>query len=141
MARRQQSVFEDLMAIAAMLPWQVALALAVASYFGFHHLASLPSTLIGARNPLQSLGDGLVRQFLITFSMILQYLRPLAFVLGAFMSAQKRRRQAELHAQVASAPNRHFQSPRSQEDRATKVRYQGTTDIGQRPFEVAHATN
>ena len=90
-----------------MLPWQVALALVVASYFGFHHLASLPSTLIGARTPLQSLGDGMVRQFMITFSMILQYLVPLAFVLGAFMSARKRRRQSELHAQVASAPHRH----------------------------------
>ncbi len=106
MARRQQSVLEDLMDIAAMLPWQVALALAVASYFGFHHLAFLPSTLIGARNPMQSLGGGLVRQFMIMFSMILQYLVPLAFVLGAFMSAQKRHRQSELHAQVASAPHR-----------------------------------
>lgn len=106
MARKKQSSFNDLIGIATSLPWKISLLLAVASYFGFHYVASLPSTLVGANKLAQSLGNSVVRQAMIAFGMILQYLVPLAFVIGAAMSAKKRSRHAALLAQVAGTPHR-----------------------------------
>lgn len=109
MGRKRQSTFEDLIDVAAMLPWKISIVLAVLSYFGFHYLASLPPITIAAVDPKnlgQSMGSGISRQLAITFGMFLQYLVPLAFLVGAAISAVKRRRQSELHGQVASNPSR-----------------------------------
>ena len=109
MRRKRQSAFEDAIDIAAMLPWKISIVLAVLSYFGFHYLASLPPITIAAVDPKnlgQSMGSGISRQLAITFGMFLQYLVPLAFLIGAAISVVKQRRQSELHEQVASNPNR-----------------------------------
>ncbi|SMF03281.1 restriction endonuclease [Pseudogulbenkiania subflava] len=46
------------------------------------------------------------RQLLVSFSFVFQYLVPLCFVLGAFISYRTRRRQAELHRNVSANPSR-----------------------------------
>ena len=108
MARKKQSALEDLIDIASMLPWKVALLLAVVSYFGFHYVATLPALpiQIGPDKLGQSVGNSIIRQAMVSFAMFLQYLVPFAFVIGAVVSLFRRRRQAELHGQVAGRPNR-----------------------------------
>jgi restriction system protein len=108
MARKKQSAFDDLISIATMLPWQVSLILGLVSYFGFHYVSSLPSLpiQIATSNLGQSVGNNIIRQAMVSFAMFLQYLMPLAFLIGAVVSMFRRRRQAELHRQVADMPNR-----------------------------------
>lgn len=106
MAKKKQSLFDDLIAIATMLPWKVALMLAVASYVGFHSMASLPPALFNPNNLGPSLSNSMLRQAMIVFGMFLQYLVPLAFVIGALLCVLKRRKQAALHGQVADKPDR-----------------------------------
>lgn len=104
MGRRRQSVFEDLIDLAAMLPWWAGTGLAVASYFGFHAVATMgigPAP-VGAKG----IGDYAVRQLWITFASFLQWLIPFAFLIGVVISAYKRARRERLHAQVAAAPSR-----------------------------------
>ncbi|EEG06770.1 restriction endonuclease [Pseudogulbenkiania ferrooxidans] len=109
MARRKDSLLEVLMEIASKLPWQAGLALALVAYFIFHHYASLPPivpTTLGSNGPGHTLGDSLSRQLVVSFSMVFQYLVPLCFALGAFISYRNRRRQAELHRNVSANPSR-----------------------------------
>lgn len=103
MAKKKQSPFDDLIYIATKLPWKVSLMLALVSYFGLHIVASLP---LNPSNLGQTLGTSVVRQMMIMLGMILQYLVPCAFVIGALVSVVKRRQQAALHGQVAGKPNR-----------------------------------
>lgn len=106
MAKKKQSPFDDLIAIANMLPWKLALMLAVVSYFGFHAMASLPPVPFNPNNLGPSLSNSMLRQAMIVFGMFLQYLVPLAFVIGALLSVLKRHKQAALHGQVADKPDR-----------------------------------
>lgn len=75
MARK--SNFEELVGVAALLPWYVALLLAVISYFGFHHLS-----LLAPPHNHQEMG----KLLLIGFSAAFQYLAPLIFICGAIHS-------------------------------------------------------
>jgi restriction system protein len=109
MARRKNSAFDDLVGIAAVLPWQISLALAVVSYFVIHHFAALPpiplEILPGGRLG-HSIADGMTRQLTVTFCGFLQYLVPFALVIGALMSLSRRRRQAAVHQMVAGRQSR-----------------------------------
>ena len=104
MSKKKQSLFEDIAQISAKLPWQVSLILACAAYFGFHHVATMPPTPVqtGTANIGAALTDVLLR----TAGSVLQYVMPLAFVLGALISVLKRRKQSELHNTIAATPNR-----------------------------------
>lgn len=109
MARRKQSPIEDLIDIAARLPWKVGVVLAVVAYLGFHYMASLPLIPVAAANMQnfgESIGSSLGRQLMITFAAFLQYIVPLAFVVGSGMSFYRQRRQGELHREVARDPRR-----------------------------------
>lgn len=109
MARSRSSVFEDIIEIASKLPWKAGVVLALLSYLGFHYLATLPPpsfTIADAKNYGQTLGNSAIRQLTITMSGFLQYIVAIAFLIGAGISFFKRRRQSELHAQVANAPGR-----------------------------------
>jgi restriction system protein len=108
MARKKQSAFDDLISIATMFPWQVSLMLALVSYFGFHYVSSLPPLpiQIASSNLGQPVSNSIIRQAMVSFAMFMQYLVPLAFLIGAVVSVFRRRRQAELHRQVANMPNR-----------------------------------
>ena len=104
MAKKKQSLFEDIAHIATKLPWQVSLILATASYVGFHYVALMPSSPVqtGTANISPTLAGVLLR----TGGSILQYVVPLAFALGAMVSVVKGRKHSKLHNTVAGAPDR-----------------------------------
>lgn len=107
MARKKQSPLEDLIDIAAHLPWKAGLVLVLIAYLGFHYAASLPMMPIvttDMKSYSQSIGHSVGRQLLITVSSIFQYLVPLAFLIGSAVSFIRSRRQLELHRTVASNP-------------------------------------
>jgi len=101
MAKRK-SILEDLADISAKLPWWVGVLLALVTYAVLHSVAS---TEIVAPKGLQGLGDSTVKQFIKIFAMFLQYLVPIAFLLGAGASAYGRWKRGDLHFRVVSASN------------------------------------
>lgn len=108
MARKKSSVLEDLMEISAHLPWQVGVGLAVVAYLIFHYFASkTPLTM----NPVElkamgkTVGDGVVSGVWTTISGVLQYVVPLAFLVGAGVSAiRKKKENADAETDVPSCP-------------------------------------
>lgn len=69
MARKRQSPLEDLIDIAAYLPWKADLVLALIA--GFHYAASLPMVSAATTDMKaygQSIGHSVGRQLLITVS-------------------------------------------------------------------------
>ena len=103
MSRRNASLFDAMLDIASLLPWQASLIIAVGAYFGFHHLASAPPQALAAAGA-HDLANNVGKQLLMGLSAILQYVIPFIFVLGAGISFFRRRRQRSLHAQVANHP-------------------------------------
>lgn len=107
MARKKSSVLDDLVDIAAQLPWKAGLGLAILAYFILHYFATrAPLTM----NPAElkalgkTMGDSVAHGLGTMLASVFQYIVPLAFLVGAFISFSRRRRQAELHAQVATDP-------------------------------------
>lgn len=107
MARKKSSVLEDLMEISAHLPWQVGVGLAVVAYLIFHYFASkTPLTM----NPAElkamgkTVGDGVVSGIWTTISGVLQYIVPLAFLIGAGVSALRKKKETALETDVPSCP-------------------------------------
>ncbi len=92
------------MDISAQLPWKAGVALAVIAYFVLHYFATrAPVTT----NPVElkaigkTVGESVVHGVWTMLAGVLQYIVPLALSLGAFVSFSRRRRQSELHGQVA----------------------------------------
>jgi restriction system protein len=77
MARRRQSLLEDLFDLSAMLPPWLGLALAVASYAGLHYLSiqDVPSPSSGIENA----GNHLVSNLIKMLSGVFQYVLPFVF--------------------------------------------------------------
>lgn len=86
MARRKKDgLFEDLVAVAALMPWWLGLVFALISYLVIHQFA-VPVTNLAPANVGQ-LG-GIARDaFISSISGLLQYVIPAAFVFGAALSA------------------------------------------------------
>lgn len=103
MARKKTSTFEDLMEIAALLPWWGGVLLAVVAYGILHYFAVQPNV---APTELKSMGAFAGRELGRTLALFLQYIVPLAFLLGAIISAVKAARARRLHRQVSQAPSR-----------------------------------
>jgi restriction system protein len=99
MARRRSSAFEDLIEIAAALPWWLSLSLAAVSYVVIHYYAGIPLPTI--TDPKQ-MGQVVTGQMIKTFATFGQYLVPLAFGIGALVSVIKRRKRANLFQSVAT---------------------------------------
>lgn len=98
MARRNRdSLADDLIGLTARLPWWVGVLLAFISYFGLHWLVEKPSPTL---QPGQ-LGAFAVSGLWRALAMIGQYLLPFLFLLGAAISAFRRRRAARLHHAAA----------------------------------------
>lgn len=109
MARKKSSPFEDIVVIASRLPWQAGVGLALVSFLVFHFIATLSPPTFSATDMKslgQTVGSGMVRQVLISVSTFLQYIVPIAFLLGAGFSAFKRHRQSALHLDVVNNPTR-----------------------------------
>lgn len=108
MARKKSSVIEDLMEISAHLPWQVGVGLAVVAYLVFHYFASKPPLTM---NPAElkamgkTIGDGVVSGVWATISGVLQYVVPLAFLIGAGVSAMRKNKdEVSADTDVPSCP-------------------------------------
>lgn len=97
--RKKEGLLEVIAGATALLPWWAGVLLAVASYLVLHALAKPVAV-----TPLQpgQLGSFAVSAIWQTLAMIGQYVLPLCFLLGAGMSAYKRRRSAQLHADASN---------------------------------------
>jgi restriction system protein len=101
--KKKQSPFEDLIDVAAMLPWWVSLLLALIAYFVLHHYANAVAAPVTSAAQLSNVVTGQLGK---TLAMIGQYLVPLAFIIGAGMSAYGKYKRAGLfvEAQQGSSP-------------------------------------
>lgn len=94
--KRKSSGLEDLLAVAAMLPWWLAVVLAVMAYAVLHYYAGGQAVATPAQ-PGQLALDHLLK----TLATIGQYLVPAVFLLGALVSVLGRRHRQRLVAQVS----------------------------------------
>ena len=94
MARRQ-GAFTDLLDLSSKLPWQADVALAVASALGFHIAATAFSVLPKVTTTVD-LGSNIVQQGIHTLAYFLQFIVPVAFIIGATVSVLKRSHSAAL---------------------------------------------
>lgn len=99
--KRKQSAFEDLIDLAAMLPWWVGVLLAVIAYFVLHHYAT--AEIVHPTSAAQ-LGANVSSQLGKALATFGQYLLPLAFIIGAGVSAYGQQKRAKLfdHVQEGS---------------------------------------
>lgn len=115
MARRKQNVIEDILDIASSSPWWVGVIIAIVSYILFHAIAS--STVVSLPTDIKDFGELAGKQLLITFSTILQYVVPIAALIGTLISLirslTKKKRNAsdqENRAVKAHSKQHHSQS-------------------------------
>ncbi len=102
MARKKTSTFEDLIEIVALLPWWAGIGLAILAYALLHPIAAAD---IAMPTQAAKMGEFAGRQLYKTFATIGQYLLPLAFLVGAAVSALRRRKRGQLANGVAQNPS------------------------------------
>lgn len=103
MARRKQNSVEDVIEITSKLPWWVGVVLAVAAYVWLHSVAvSDVTAVVQPRKMADFVGQSLFK----TLASVGQYLLPIAFLVGAAMSAFGRFKRRALHEQVSASPDR-----------------------------------
>lgn len=101
MARRKTSSFDDLVEVAAKLPWWLSVLFGVASYFMLHHFAATENA---SPTDVHGLGNFIGRELVRTLALFGQYVLPAAFGLGALLSVIGRVRSRRIHDQAASRP-------------------------------------
>jgi restriction system protein len=100
MGRRSQGILEDLFEISSMLPWRVSIVLAVVAYVALHQVSLMEVVApVGGKG----MGDFIGKQLFKTFAIYLQYIVPVVFLIGAAVSAFKRRSRRALHDDVAAS--------------------------------------
>jgi len=88
MARRNKSsVVEDILEIAAKLPWWIGVVLALVIYVWLHHVASQPAASVPAEGG--KVGNHVVSQAWIIVATYFQYIIPGVCLVGAGISAFK----------------------------------------------------
>jgi restriction system protein len=101
MARKQKtSPIEDLTILVAMLPWWAGIALALGSYLLLHRIAEQP---VNTAVPPGQIGTMLTQTLWQTLASFGQYLVPLICLVGAGISAWKRRERQALVAKVSDS--------------------------------------
>ena len=98
MAKRRQSAFDDLIDVAAMLPWWAGVVLAIVAYLVIHPFAEAPPPTAAT---VQEMGQAVSKQLYQTLAMLGQYLVPAAFLIGAAVSAVGRAKRKKLLAATA----------------------------------------
>lgn len=106
MARRKRtSPMEDAMELVSLLPWWAGVGLAVVSYLGLSHLAGSFSRPVavppGQAGALATLMQGAVIGGL---AVVAQYVVPMVCLVGAAISAFRRRQRRALVDEVTQAP-------------------------------------
>ncbi|MDX2352931.1 restriction endonuclease [Stutzerimonas xanthomarina] len=100
--RRKQSPFEDLIDLAALLPWWVTLPLALIAYLWFHSIATSPIPTLANPDELNGQLPGIMLRGL---AVPAQYFLPAALVIGAIASVFGRIRRKKLFNSVATNEN------------------------------------
>jgi len=103
MARGKESTFEDLISIAALLPWWAGIASALVAWIGFGMLIEAEATHVESGSALGSAAN----QLWIMIFTAARFLFPTTFVIGAAASFVGRRRRAGLLRKVRSNSNGH----------------------------------
>ena len=98
--RRQSSLAEDLMDLAALLPWWVGVGLALLSYRILHGLATEPLPGPLSAHPTAAQISAAVWQGLAATG---QYIVPMLCLLGALLSALRRHQRRKLFDELAQA--------------------------------------
>lgn len=91
--KRNDSILEVLFEIGSRLSWKVGLPLALLCYLGFHYLSTLPPI---SNITMEKMGEHAIRQLVISFSGILQYLVPFALLIGIVAGIFQRKQRYEL---------------------------------------------
>lgn len=91
--RRKSSTAEDLMDLAALLPWWTGVVLALASYWLLHAIATRPLPAAQSAQQIGQLATAAIWQGLATGG---QYLLPVICLFGAVISAVRRRQRSAL---------------------------------------------
>ena len=101
--KRHGGVLGDLFEIAAMLPWWIGVALALGAYFAFHSIAAVD--IEAATEPVR-IGAMFVGHPWQTLAGYLQYVLPIALLVGALASAiaEERRRASDKATAAAPGP-------------------------------------
>lgn len=99
MARRKQSLFEDLFDILAKAPWWLGVILALTAYIGFHQLATME---VPPPTGTKGVGDFIGMQIYKTFGTYLQYIVPLVCLVAAAASFISQLKRITLHTSVAN---------------------------------------
>jgi restriction system protein len=100
MARRPKtSPLEDIVMIAAKLPWWGGASLALISYIVLHSIASRPALAI--KGPGQ-MGDAVLHGMLTTFALFGQVILPFAFGLAAVISAIPSYKNKKVYEKIES---------------------------------------
>lgn len=103
MSRRKRSgLAEDLLELAALLPWWLCLLLAIVSYAVLHPYATAPVVLHAAPGQLGSMMNEAILKGLATGG---QYILPIILVTGAAVSFLRRRKRGALIQSVADNPS------------------------------------
>jgi restriction system protein len=102
MARRRdrKGAADDLLAIAAKLPWWASLVLAVLSFVLLHLVADQD---VGSASSTKDIGTIAARGLFRSLANIGQYIVPLIFIVGAVVSVVGQRRRHALVGQVAES--------------------------------------
>ena len=102
MTKRNSDV-EDMIELAAKMPWWINIILAVGSYLILHHYATRPNP--PTPTEMNQLGDYAVSVFWPTLAMFGQYLMPFIFTLAAIGSLIKRVRSQRLLQRIEQTQN------------------------------------
>jgi len=94
--KRNGGALDDLLELAAMLPWWVDVVIAAAAYVGFHMVAVAPLPPV-TPGQLSGVGSAMWKGVATAF----QYILPLVFLAGAAASAFTRYKRKTLVAEVA----------------------------------------
>jgi hypothetical protein len=110
MARRKKSSsFEDIIELVAMLPWWAGVVLALVFYLWLHSVATQP--IAPPPTDLKQLGASVGNQLWHTIATFLQYIIPLACLIGAGVSAYQRHKQHKPQHDWSNSPTRREKYP------------------------------
>jgi restriction system protein len=85
--RKRTGLLEDIFDLAALLPWWLDVVIAVLIFIGLHRYAAAP---VPVSTDIAQAGNIASAQFIKALANIGQWLIPLAFLIGAGVSAWKR---------------------------------------------------
>lgn len=100
MARKNSGLAEDVVELAARLPWWVGVVLAIAAFIGLHIVADIDIPKVA---DARQIGGLMIRQTAKTVAMVAQWIVPILLLVGSLVAFLKQRKRARLHGETAAA--------------------------------------